>query len=204
MKLSFAVAALGLALSAPPALAGLTYAGEAQTAPAGGQVVNDSDLAWRVTVPEGWAWRPAKSAGGFTVLLMYTLGQSDDEVLGNAPAKSGGAVCSTLYTLERDTAGLDQATLNAEADTVAKDAILALVNQPDSPAKGVSFVESRNIKGITVTAMLLPMTGEANAVAGSATMRTPGHSHAINCTATLGGPDVATPIKALFKSFEPL
>ena len=200
----FRTALIAVMLGAPQALAAeVKFDGEPQSVPSGGQVVNDTDLVWKVTVPETWIWRSGRSLGGSSVLLAYTAGQKDDAVLEIAPEIAGAVVCRSQFAVERDTAKATQDDLNARAAAEVAAAAEAIAALPDGPAKSASFADTWTGGGVTVAGMVQPDPAADGRLVASAALRRPGESHAVQCRAVTEGVPAAA-LAAFIRSFRPL
>jgi len=122
------------------------------TAPAGGDVVNDAGLAWKVTVPEGWTWTESQDGGP---VMIATPGAAE-------PSKPGDIACRLSKVAA--VAGRTQAEINAGAREHMKDAAAAMKKNAAKDVLPVAFSEASDFKGVTRTIVLGPSHDDGTTV----------------------------------------
>jgi len=186
----------------------------AQIAQASGEVVNHDGLAWHLTVPEGWSWRPAKKRDAPT-LLIYSPGVSDETALEGVSEVPDSTVCNVTTEAKPDTVGKTQTELNEAARAhfeKTKDSVKgAADDHPLGPLMKSGGVEDKN--GIAVMSGFQGIASDDKMIVlvGAANFSTPGFDHRTLCMVMLDvtKPDyvnapVLTGVQALIASFQPL
>src|SRR5262245_35003365 len=141
--LTFSIAA---ALAVPAAFA-LAEAPPPSTAPAGGEVVNDAGLDWRLTVPEGWKWRQRIDAEGKASLVVYTAGVPDDAATIPDAAKPGDVYCATIQRADEESKGKTQADANEALQKIYDESVKVVFVPLTGSMLEASSTEIREIKG---------------------------------------------------------
>lgn len=173
-------------------------------APAGGEVVNDAGLAWRVAVPEGWSWMPSTD---LAPMMLVSPG-------GSVPSKSGEVNCtaSSVAAVDADKA-MNQDQLNARTRKTWEDTVVMMKKGASEDALGASLTDVADIKGVTRSVIVGPGNDDKKIVImhGLATFATPEGGAEVNCSGPFDRADGALAerpvLKAMgdiLKSLEPL